>query len=238
MAGTKGGADFESNLSMGIVVPVYNEGATLDYYLSRLFEVTRGRYPVVVVDGGSTDDSRAIARRYFHTEGVPRANRGSQLNHGAMCLTTDVLLFLHADSELPRGFDFYVRQALAQESAVGGCFRLQFYRAHPLLKAYSWFTRFPVRFFHFGDQGFFVRGAVFREMGGFAPLPFLEDVDFLKRLQKYGKFVTVSADVKTSARRFVQEGIVRQQLTNVLLVTLFELGVGAERLARVYPHVR
>lgn len=234
----KGGSDPEANLSVGIVVPVYNEGTTLDYYLSRLYEVTRGRYPVVVVDGGSRDTSRAIARRFFHIEAVAPPNRGAQLNHGASCLATDVLLFLHADSELPRGFDFYIRNALVGDNVVGGCFRLQFDCAHPLLKASSWFTRFPPRFFHFGDQGFFVRRDVFREMGGFAPLPFLEDVDFLKRLKRRGKFVTVAAGVKTSARRFVRGGIVRQQLRNILLVALFELGVAAKRLARVYPHVR
>jgi rSAM/selenodomain-associated transferase 2 len=233
----KGWTDPKSNLSVGIVVPVYNEAATLDHYLSRLYEVTRGRYPVVVVDGGSSDNTRDIARRYFDTECVPLPNRGAQLNHGAQCLATDVLLFLHADSELPRGFDFYLRTALA-EDVVGGCFRLQFDRAHPLLKLYCWFTRFRWRFFHFGDQGFFVRSEVFREMGGFAPLPFLEDVDFLKRLKKRGKFATLPAAVKTSARRFVQGGILRQQLANIFLVALFELGVAAERLARVYPHVR
>jgi len=227
----------ESNSFVGVVVPVYNEALTLDHYLSRLSEVTRGKYPVVVVDGGSSDNTQAIARRYFHTECVPLANRGAQLNHGARCLATDVLLFLHADSELPRGFDFYLRKALA-EDVVGGCFRLQFDRAHPLLKLYCWFTRFRSRFFHFGDQGFFVRSDVFREIGGFAPLPFLEDVEFLKRLKKCGKFATVPAAVKTSARRFVGGGILRQQLTNIFLVALFELGVAAERIARVYPHVR
>ena len=232
-----GGTDWESNLSVGIVVPVYNEAATLDYYLSRLYEVTRGKYPVVVVDGGSSDNTRCIARRYFHTESVHPPNRGAQMNHGARCLATDVLLFLHADSELPRGFDFYVRNVLG-EGVVGGCFRLQFDHAHPLLKLYCWFTRFRSRFFHFGDQGFFVRSDVFREMDGFAPLPFLEDVDFLKRLKKRGKFVTLPAAVKTSARRFVRGGFLRQQLTNVFLVALFEMGVAAQRLARVYPHVR
>jgi rSAM/selenodomain-associated transferase 2 len=233
----KGARNPESNSFVGIVVPVYNEALTLDHYLSRLFEVTRGRYPVVVVDGGSSDNTQAIARRYFRTECVPLPNRGAQLNRGAQCLATDVLLFLHADSELPRGFDFYLRDALG-EGVVGGCFRLQFDCAHPLLKLYCWFTRFRSRFFHFGDQGFFVRSDVFREIGGFAPLPFLEDVEFLKRLKKSGKFATVPAAVKTSARRFVRGGILRQQLRNVLLVALFELGVAPERLARAYPHVR
>jgi rSAM/selenodomain-associated transferase 2 len=225
-------------LTVGIIVPVFNEGRSLDYYLSRLYEVTRGRCPAIVVDGRSTDGSVAIARRFFHTEISVGPNRASQMNHGAQCLSSDVLVFLHADSELPLGFDSYVRLALADEEVVGGCFRLQFDVAHPLLNMYSWFTRFPGRFLHFGDQGFFVRADVFRRMGGFAPLPFLEDVEFLKRLTKYGKFVALSASVRTSARRFLRRGIVRQQLKNIVLVALYELGVRADRLAAAYPPVR
>lgn len=234
----KGPSHALPDLSVGIVVPVLNEAGTLDYYLSRLYEVTRGRCPVVVVDGGSTDVSLSIGQRFFHTETTEHPGRGEQLNHGARCVLTDVLVFLHADTELPRGFDYYIRQVLADSDVVGGCFRLEFDVAHPLLKAYSWFTRFSGRFFHFGDQGFFIRREVFCQMGGFAPLPFLEDVDLLRRLRKHGKFVTLPVPVRTSARRFLRRGIVRQQLTNVLLVTLFELGVSAERLAAAYPHVR
>jgi hypothetical protein len=75
-------------------------------------------------------------------------------------------------------------------------------------------------------------------MGGFSPLPFLEDVEFLKRLKKFGTFVPLSVSVRTSARRFRQRGVVRQQLANIVLATLFELGVSAERLAAAYPHLR
>jgi rSAM/selenodomain-associated transferase 2 len=227
-----------ADLSLGVVVPVLNEAGTLDYYLSRLYEVTRARCPVVVVDGGSTDASRSVARRYFHTETTVHASRGEQLNHGARCLLTDVLVFLHADTELPPDFDYYIRQGLAHSGVVGGCFRLEFDVAHPVLKAYSWFTQFSGRFFHFGDQAFFIRREVFCQMGGFSPLPFLEDVDLLRRLRKYGKFMTLPMPVRTSARRFLQRGVMRQQLINVLLVTLFELGVSAKRLAAAYPHVR
>lgn len=230
--------DALSELSVGVIVPVFNESGTLACYLSRLYEVTRARCPVVVVDGGSTDGSAACARHFFHTEATLRPNRGTQLNVGAQCLLTDVLLFLHADTELPRGFDYYIRRALTDSEVVGGCFRLEFDVGHPLLKAYSWFTRFSGRFFHFGDQGFFIRREVFSRMSGFSSLPFLEDVDFLKRLRKQGKFVTLSVPVRTSARRFLQRGMLRQQIVNVLLVTLFELGVSAERLAAAYPHVR
>ena len=226
------------DLSIGIVVPVFNEAATLESYLERLRQVTRRRCPVVVADGGSTDDSARIARRFFHTEVAERPRRGEQLNHGARCLRNDVLLFLHADSQLPRGFDDYIRCALRDPRVAGGCFRLRFDVPHPLLRFYSWFTQFPGRFFHFGDQGFFVRRDVFLKMSGFRPLPFLEDVDFLRRLRQHGKFVTLPAPVVTSARRFLQRGVLRQQLVNILLVMLFEFGVSAERLARLYPHIR
>src|SRR5579859_3192360 len=230
--------DRSCDLSVGVVVPVFNEGESLDYYLSRLYEVTRARCPVVLVDGGSTDSSVSIGQRYFHTESTGRPNRGEQLNRGARCLLTDVVLFLHADTELPRGFDLHIRRPLSDERLAGGCFRLQFDDAHPMLSAYSWFTRFRGRLFHFGDQGFFIRRETFSRMGGFSPLPFLEDVDFLKRLKNFGKFLPLSVSVRTSARRFRRRGVVRQQLANIVLVTLFELGVSAERLAAAYPHLR
>jgi rSAM/selenodomain-associated transferase 2 len=190
------------------------------------------------VDGGSTDDSVRIARQFFHTETISAPNRGMQLNHGARGLFTDVLLFLHADSELPRGFDFHIQRALANPAVVGGCFRLEFESPEPLLNFYAWFTKFPGRFFHFGDQAFFVRRDTFCEMDGFSPLPFLEDVDSLRRLKRLGKFIVLPTSVRTSARRFMKRGIVRQQLTNILLVTSFELGVSAGRLAKFYQAVR
>jgi len=235
-------------LSLGIVVPVLNEAAILGRALSRLKRIV-GAYPVVVVDGGSTDGSAEIARRYFPTVVHVRANRGAQMNLGASLLDTDVLLFLHADSELPADFAARIGSALGKPGVAGGSFRLEFdaQAAHPMLRLYSWCTRFPGRFFHFGDQCFFFRREVFERLEGYRELPFMEDVDLLRRLltpgflglgRKLGRFVVLPAAAKTSARRFLRRGIVRQQLVNILLVTLFELGVPARRLARLYPHIR
>lgn len=226
-----------AELSIGIAVPVYNEAAILKAALERLRRVA-GELPVVVSDGGSTDDSARIARRFYPTEACAAANRGAQLNRGAQKLETDVLLFLHADSQLPEGFQFHIRRALRDPRIVAGCFQLEFDAPRPMLRFYSWCTQFPGRFFHFGDQGFFVRRRVFQLMGGFRPLPFLEDVDFLRRLRHFGRFAVLPVPVVTSARRFLRHGAVRQQLRNILLVTLFELGASAERLARLYPPVR
>ena len=224
-------------LSIGIVVPVYNEASILERALERVRGLLDGER-VVVVDGSSSDGSAEIARRFFHTEIELPASRGPQLNHGARCLATDVLLFLHADSCLPPDFQSSIRRALSDPEVAGGCFRLQFDAARPMLRFYSWCTQFPGRFLHFGDQAFFVRRKIFEELGGYRDLPFLEDVDFLQRLRRRGRFVVLPAPVVTSARRFLERGTVRQMLWNICLVTLFELGVSAERLSRLYPHVR
>jgi rSAM/selenodomain-associated transferase 2 len=224
-------------VSIGIVVPVYNEAAVLAGSLEQLRHVI-DREPVVVVDGGSNDDTAEIAARYFPVERASEPNRGAQMNRGAARLKTDVLLFLHADSHLPGGFQDEVRRAVSEGGVAGGCFRLRFDDDHAVLRFYAWFTRLPGRWFHFGDQAFFVRREMFERMGGFRELPFLEDVDFLRRLRRQGRFRIADSAVVTSARRFRQRGVVRQQLRNAALVALFEAGVPAKRLCGFYPHVR
>jgi len=222
---------------IGIVLPVFNEAGILAEALERLRRIAGG-CEVIVVDGGSADSSASIARGYFRTEVNGEANRGAQMNRGACCLCSDVLLFLHVDSRLPPDFEARIREALSDPRVAGGCFRLRFDDPHPMLRFYSWFTKYPGRFFHFGDQGFFVRRLVFEQMGGYRQLPFLEDVDFLRRLLRYGRFSVLPVPVVTSARRFLRRGIVVQQLLNILVVALFELGVSPRRLLRFYPHIR
>lgn len=224
-------------LTISIVVPVYNEVAILASALRRLRQIAPG-IPVVVVDGGSNDASREIARRFYPTLQCTPANRGVQMNHGAARLASDVLLFLHSDSELPPGFAGQILRALGDARVVGGCFRLEFDAPRAMLRFYSWWTRFRGRFLHFGDQAFFVRREVFERMGGFRALPFLEDVEFLRRLRGFGRFEVLPTAVQTSARRFLRHGALRQQLRNIFLVSLFELGVSAKWLARFYPPVR
>jgi rSAM/selenodomain-associated transferase 2 len=222
---------------IGIVLPIFEEAAILEPALEYLARIA-GDCPVVVVDGGSSDGSAEIARRRFPTEQCARASRALQMNRGAACLQADVLLFLHADSRLPPAFQLHIGRALEDRRVVAGCFRLSFDAAHPLLRFYAWCTRFRGRFLHFGDQGFFVRQDVFREMGGYRELPFLEDVDLLRRLRAHGRFAVVEEPIVTSARRFLRCGVVRQQLVNILAVALFELGISAHRLVRLYPSVR
>jgi hypothetical protein len=123
---------------------------------------------------------------------------------------------------------------LSEPAVAGGCFRLRFDDDHPVLRMSSALNRFSFRLFHYGDCAYFVRRGTFREMGGFHVMPLLEDLDFWMRLNRAHRVVVARASVLTSARRFRDVGVVRQQALATLIVLLYLLGVGAPRLARLY----
>ena len=245
LARPRGGADPRKgsvSLRVGIVVPVYNEAAILAEALAHLRRVAKD-CPVVVVDGGSSDGTAGIARQFYSTEVVGRPDRGCQMNLGAVVLDSDVLLFLHADTRLPANFLAQIEEALRDPRTTAGCFRLKFDHPSPWLWFYTFWTRFRGRYLHFGDQAFFVRRDLFNSLGGYRELSFMEDVDFLARLRRRQRksgerFRVIAEPVVTSARRFRRYGIVRQQLLNIFVVVLFELGVPPRWLARAYPPAR
>jgi len=103
-----------------------------------------------------------------------------------------------------------------------------------MLRLYSYFTRFRFLYFHYGDQGIFVKRTVFNQLGGFLEVPIMEDIDFLRRMRKVGRMELIDLPVTTSARRFLQCGIVRQESLNVMLVTLYLLGFTPQTLSRWY----
>lgn len=222
--------------SIAVVIPTLDEAARIEACLAA---VTAQREPaeIVVVDGGSADDTvrRAAA---MHVRTLPAARgRGAQMNAGARATSGDILLFLHADTLLPPGGLAAVRRALAEPAVVGGTFRLRFDQDSPVLRLYAWCTRFRWRLFHYGDQGIFVRRATFEALGGFREWPIMEDVDFLARLGAAGRTALLPLAITTSARRFARYGVVRQQLLNVVLLALHQLGVPPRWLAWWYGNL-
>jgi len=216
-----------------VVIPTLDEAAHIPACLGSV-GVQAGHVETIVVDGGSTDDTSAIAEASGATVLRSPRGRGTQLNSGARAAFGEILLFLHADTVLHPGALSGVRAALADKSVVGGTFTLRFDCGEPLLRVYAYCTRFPFRLFQYGDQGIFVRRATFEAVGGFREWPLMEDVDFLSRLRAAGRTVIVPLPVTTSARRFARHGVVRQQLRNAALVLLFQLGVAPVRLATWY----
>ncbi|MBL8114503.1 MAG: glycosyltransferase family 2 protein [Acidobacteria bacterium] len=163
------------------------------------------------------------------------APRGARLREAARQSAGDVLLFLHADTLLPEGWDEAVRGALS-EGAAGGAFRLAFQGAGRRLRwVAGWanlrtaFTRVP-----YGDQAPFVRRDVYEALGGHAPWPLLEDVELFERVKRAGRIAILPLSVETSPRRYETLGIARTVLTNWKTLLLFRLGASPDSLARAY----
>jgi rSAM/selenodomain-associated transferase 2 len=164
------------------------------------------------------------------------AGRARQMNSGAASATGEWLLFLHADSTLPRGW----LPAIAglDKELIGGWFRFALDDSAWQARVIERLTAWRVKHFKlpYGDQGIFVRRRTFEELGGFRELPLMEDVDFVRRLVRAGRIMELPLPLRTSARRWRRDGWFRRSTKNLMLVSLYFLGVRPERLARWYHY--
>jgi rSAM/selenodomain-associated transferase 2 len=218
---------------ISIVIPALNEEHAL---VPTLVRAQRQADPceILVVDGGSTDETRTVAQS--HDVRVLQAPKGraSQMNRGAEASTGSILLFLHADTRLPPHALSRIRAALANPQVHAGTFSLRFDRPTPLLRFYAWCTRWPWMRLCFGDRGQFVEREAFEQVGGFPDWPIFEDLELAARLHAHGGFRFLDTAVTTSARRFRRHGLVRQQLRNLYLWSHYMLGTDPERVAHLY----
>lgn len=223
--------------TLGIVIPTLNEEEHLPTLLRGL-EHIRLPLEVVVLDGGSTDGTVALALAAGVTVVESPRGRARQMNAGAACLSSDWLLFLHADSRLPEG------SALALERWLGeaaprdvGTFAFALDGTNPLwriIEAGQW-VRERLLGLAYGDQGLLVHRALFLEVGGFPEVPILEDVELLRHLRRRGRWRRISAPLLTNPRRFEREGVLKAWLRNAAIVLLYRAGVSPGRLAPLYP---
>lgn len=219
-------------MKVSIIIPALNEAKHIQ---ATLLSVRRqaGDFEIIVVDGGSIDKTAEIARRYAAVISSKRG-RAVQMNAGARHAIGDALLFLHADSVIHPGALDAVRQALRDSRTVGGTFTLRFDADKILLRLYAFFTHFKFRYFHYGDQGIFVRRSIFEQLGGYREIPIMEDVDLLRQMRRQGRVALIDLPVTTSARRFLRHGLAAQQVLNVALVISYLVGVKPETLAGWY----
>jgi cellulose synthase/poly-beta-1,6-N-acetylglucosamine synthase-like glycosyltransferase len=156
------------------------------------------------------------------------------MNAGALAARGEALLFLHADTRLPPDGLSLIQQALAQPGVAAGSFYLRFDHDHLFLRLYSLCSRINHPLFTYGDQGLFLPAEVFWQVGGFPAWSIMEDVEMLRRLQRTGRIVKIQRPVITSARRYLQNGVIRQQTLNTALVLLYHLGTSPSLLQRAY----
>ncbi len=156
------------------------------------------------------------------------------MNKGASIARGDILYFLHADSIPPKNFTACIKDAV-DKGFSSGCFRLSFDHSHWFLKANSWFTRFNVNAFRFGDQSLFVTKDIFIKSDRFREeLLMMEDQEIIHRIKKYGKFTVMDAEIKTSARKYLDNGIYRLQGIFFRIWFLYYLGYSQQHLLKLH----
>lgn len=221
-------------MMVSVIVPALNEEHFIKNTLSRLTALT-GNFEVIVVDGGSTDDTPQIVSAFKEVQLITaEKGRAVQMNTGAARAKGETLLFLHADTILPPNAYEVIVNHLQDPRSIGGSFYIQFDEKHSILKFYSWCSKISMEYFTYGDHGMFIRKNVFDSIGGYKSLCFMEDVEIQKRLRKLGKFRKVQSAVTTSARRFNKVGPISQMLINIFLVAGYKLGVPPQKLKVFY----
>lgn len=225
-------------MKISIVVPALNEARVIRATLEPLQALRARGHELILVDGGSRDETSRLAEplvdRLLHTE----AGRARQMNAGARAADGELLWFVHADTRIPADADDLLLRAVRTRPAgrAWGRFDVRLSGAHPLLRVVerSMNLRSRLSGIATGDQGLFVDAALFRESGGFPELPLMEDIEFSRRLKRYGRPLCLRQTLLTSSRRWEDQGVARTILRMWALRLGYFLGIPAQRLAAHY----
>lgn len=224
--------------TLSIIVPVLNEGSHIARKLSLLQPLRRRGVEVVVVDGGSRDDTLAQAHDWADVILTAPRGRASQMNAGARVASGQILLFLHADTVLPLWAHERVFEALAPFTEAWGRFDVCIESPLPMLRVVSWAMNTRSRWTGMatGDQALFMHRSLFDRVGGFPDLPLMEDIAMSKLLKQQSRPVCLRECVRTSARRWEKHGVWRTIFLMWRLRAAYFFGADPGRLARAYGY--
>ena len=224
----------EARYRISVIIPTLDEAACIEDALASAAAGTN--IEIIVVDGGSEDDTVALAKAQGAQVLEAPRGRATQMNAGAEAATAGILLFLHADTRLPQGYDDAVRRCIAAPGAVLGAFRLK-------IDAPGWGYRYieatanwRSRHLHmpYGDQAPFLRRDTFIEAGRFPELPIMEDYILARTLRQQGRVPILDAPAATSPRRWQRRGLLATTLLNIFVYFAHPLGLDTHRIARLY----
>lgn len=223
-------------IQISVIIPVLDEAAQIESRLTALQSLRRQGHELILVDGGSSDHSPELARRYVDHLLVSDRGRARQMNAGAAAASGDWLLFLHLDTQLPDLTAARVASQLAASGHDWGWFDVRLSNPRWPFRIIAWHMNRRARLTRVctGDQALFIRREVFVEIGGFPELPLMEDVAMSKLLRRRSAPLVQPGPVITSARRWEQYGVLRTVLLMWRLRLLYWLGVSPARLASLY----
>ena len=235
-------------MRISVIIPTLNEEQTIMATLAHTAAL--GFDELIVVDGGSLDQTPVLVESYRRRTQSPAQSpvrlvtapggRARQMNEGAKASRGEILLFLHADTQLPSDAKTIIDTTLADQRMVGGRFDVRFDRPSMwgtiISRMMNWRSRLSG--IATGDQALFVRRPVFEQMGGFADMPLMEDIDFSRRLKRKGATAALTATVTTSFRRWERHGPLRTILLMWALRFLYWIGISPSHLLEWYKAVR
>jgi len=235
-------------MPISVIIPTLNEERTIMATLAHT--ATLGFDELIVVDGGSLDQTPVLVESYRRRTQSPAQSpvrlvtapcgRARQMNEGAKASGGEILLFLHADTQLPDDAKTMIDTTLADQRMVGGRFDVRFDRPSMwgtiISRMMNWRSRLSG--IATGDQALFVRRPIFEQMGGFADMPLMEDIEFSRRLKRKGATAALTATVTTSFRRWERHGPFRTILLMWTLRFLYWIGISPSHLVKWYKAVR
>lgn len=220
--------------SLSVIIPTLNEAATLDKILSGLTSLISKGHEVIIVDGGSSDQTLSIGKQYTDKVFSTDKGRAKQMNFGAKHASSDILVFLHADTVLPPNVEQLITQAL--EYKCWGRFNIKLTGSHIFLRLIEFFMnlRSCLSGIATGDQAIFVYRESFNLIYGFKDIPLMEDIALSKSLKKISRPACVRVPVISSSWRWETQGYIKTILLMWRLRLLYFFGVPASQLVKQY----
>jgi rSAM/selenodomain-associated transferase 2 len=225
---------------ISIVIPTLNEAGSIEAALARLRPLRARGHEVIVVDGGSGDGTAELARLLADRVVTAPRGRASQMNAGAHTAGGGILLFLHADTQLPPDADRLILDGLERTDAAWGRFDIRIDGRQALLGVVAWCMNRRSRLTSIctGDQSIFVRRDVFARVGGYPPIDLMEDIALSNVLRRQGCPLRIADPVVTSARRWQARGVWRTVVLMWWLRLRYFFGASPARLVRRYEGTR
>lgn len=222
---------------LSIIIPTYNEEDHIGKIIAYIRQQANAELitEILVVDGGSTDDTVFITKKLDCTLLIaPQKGRAAQMNFAAKTAAAPVLYFLHADSFPPPNFISLISKELIKGTEAG-CFYLRFDHRHWFINTVALLTRLNTQYIRFGDQSLFIKKQLFEQIGGFDESHIvMEDHEIIRRVKKQAKFSLIRQPVITSARKFLENGPTRLMLIYLYIYTLYYLKYPQQTLLSRY----